>query len=381
MMLDSEIGASAARTAPVPPGEAPSRNRRGRRRVLMGGAVVLVVGAAAAVYALQNRAEPPPAVVSTLPTVAVERTDMVNVREVDGTLGYAGTYTVLGAKGRITWLPEAGDVIRRGDRVYGKDGVTVPLFYGATPFWRDLQQGRTGRDVLQLERNLEALGYGKYVTVDRTFTWATAQAVMAWQDDVNLPETGVFTLDTAVVQPGAIRVTDVKGLLGGDAGGTVLTASGLGRTVTVDLPVNDQGLAEKGAEVRVTLPGGKATTGRITSIGTVATAGATNAKSQTGEGTENATIPVSVTLDKASSAGRLDSAPATVGFSSTVHEDVLVVPVNALLASGEGAYSVNVRDASGAVRSVPVELGIFDGDKVEVKGDLEPGMNVEVART
>lgn len=378
-MLDSEIGASAARESPAPPGEAPPRRRR--RRVLMGGAVVLVVGAAAGVYALQGSGAPPPPAAPKLPTVPVVRADMVNVRNVDGTLGYAGTYTVLGAKGRITWLPDVGDVIRRGKRVYGADGVSVPLFYGSVPFWRDLRQGLKGRDVLQLERNLDALGYGDGMTVDRTFTWATAQAVMDWQDDLNLTETGVFKLDTAVVQAGPVRVTKINAILGGMAGGTILTGSGLERTVTVKLPVNDQSLAKKGAKVRVTLPGGKTTTGRITSVGTVATAGTTNAKSQTGEGTENATIPVHLTLNKAKSAGRLDSAPATVGFTSTVHKNVLAVPINALLASAEGEYSVNVREASGAVRSVPVKLGIFDGDKVEVSGDLTPGMNVEVSRT
>jgi len=182
-----------------------------------------------------------------------------------------------------------------------------------------------------------------------------------------------------VMQPGPIRVTKVQVILGGPANGTVFTASGTQREVTVDLAVNEaQGVARKGAKVRVTLPGGKKATGVITDVGTVATAGTTNSSSQTGQGTETATITVTATLDKSSSAGLLDGAPATVGFASTEHKNVLAVPINALLASADGEYSVNVVDATGAVRSVPVKIGIFDGDNVEVTGNLTPQMKVQV---
>ncbi|GLW10134.1 peptidoglycan-binding protein [Microtetraspora sp. NBRC 13810] len=376
-MLHSGIGVSTERKAP--PGDI-LRPRR-RRGLLLGGVALLVAGLAGGMYVLRGVESPPPPSGPALPTAPVVRTDMVDVRDVDGTLGYAGDFTVLGGGGRITWLPDPGDVIRRGERVYGVDGHAVPLFYGATPFWRDLRQGMSGRDVLQLERNLDALGYGDDMTVDRAFTWATARAVMDWQDDLNVPRTGVLGMDAAVVQPGPLRVTELNAVPGARADGVILTAGGTERVVTVHLPVNDQDIAGKGAAVRITLPGERTATGRITSVGSVATAGATNARSQTGEGTENATIPVHITLDRSSSAGGLDGAPVTVGFSSTVHEKVLAVPINALLASAEGDYSVKVVDSAGATRSVPVELGIFDGDRVEVRGALTPGMNVQVPRS
>jgi multidrug efflux pump subunit AcrA (membrane-fusion protein) len=133
--------------------------------------------------------------------------------------------------------------------------------------------------------------------------------------------------------------------------------------------------------MQVTLPGGKTTTGHISSVGTVATAGSANAQSQTGQGTENATIPIYITLDKPGSAGNLEGAPVTVGFSSAEHKNVLGVPINALLASAEGNYSVNVVNSAGAVQSVQVKLGVFDGDNVEVTGDLTPGMKVQVPRS
>lgn len=59
---------------------------------------------------------------------------------------------------------------------------------------------------------------------------------------------------------------------------------------------------------------------------------------------------------------------------------MLTVPINALLAAGSG-YRVIVVSAQGETRSVRVELGIFDGDDVEVKGDLREGMKVQVPRS
>ncbi|GAA4231050.1 peptidoglycan-binding protein [Actinomadura meridiana] len=377
-MLESKVDVPVRDEASPPP-----RRRRRRLWALLGGTAALAIGAAGAALALGGGSDTPARSASGLPTVAVVRTTMVRTSDVDGTLGFADTYTVLaGGKGRVTWLPRTGDVIERGERVYGLDGEKVPLVYGDTPFWRTFQQGMTkGKDVLELERNLDKLGYGDDMTVDRSFTWATAEALRDWQDDLGLPETGELDPDAVVVQPGAIRVTKLSVVLGAPAGGSVLTASSIRRVVTVNLPVSRQEVAVRGAKVRVTLPGGKTTTGRITTIGTTATAGTTNAQSQTGQGTENATIPVTITLDKAGGAADFDGAPATVGFTSTEHKNVLAVPINALMASAEGAYSVTVVDASGTVHSVPVKLGIYDGDRVEVSGDLQPGMKVQVPKS
>jgi peptidoglycan hydrolase-like protein with peptidoglycan-binding domain len=375
-MLDSEI------KAPVR-NEMPSSRRRHGLRMLLGGTVVVALGAAGGVYALQAGGGTATRNGSALPTVTVVRDDMTRTTDVDGTLSYADSYIVLaGGSGRITWLPEVGEVIRRGERAYGVDGYSVPLFYGSMPFWRSLQRGMSnGYDVLELERNLAALGYGDDLTVDRRFTWATAAAIKDWQDDLGVTKTGVLTPDDVVMQPGALRVTKLQAVPGAPAAGALFTASGTERQITVQLPVSDQVVAKIGAKVRISLPGGKTTTGHISSVGTVAAAGSTNAQSQTGEGTQNATIPVYITLDKASSAGDLDGSPATIGFTSTEHKNALAVPINALLASAEGTYSVNVVDSAGAIHSVPVRLGIFDGDKVEVSGNLTPGMKVQVPRS
>jgi peptidoglycan hydrolase-like protein with peptidoglycan-binding domain len=387
-MLESEAVTAEQQHRPEPerdPGPEPDEQQlpAGRRRrvwIVVGGVVVLAIGGASAVYVTQDGGGKPARQVSKLPTATVVRTDMVNTTEVDGTMGYAGKRTVLAeGSGRITWLPGVGSVLGRGDRVYGLNGHSVPLFYGSTPLWRELRTGMTdGDDVLVLERNLTALGYGSYLSVDRHFSAATASVVKDWQDDLGVKETGVVKLGDVVVQAGEIRVTKLDAVLGAPASGVVLTASGTERRITVDLPVSDQDLARKGAKVRVKLPGGKTAEGRVSAVGKVADAGDTNSKSQTGEGTQNATVPVYITLTGKRSAASLDGSPATVGFASTEHKNVLAVPVNALLAKANGNYVVKVVNAAGKVRTVPVELGIFQGDKVEVKGALSAGMKVQV---
>ena len=362
--------------------EAPSRRHRGVWPAVVAVAL-LAVGTVGTVHALRDDDRAAASTGTTLPTAPVTRTDLSSATRVDGSLGYGGAYTVLGSgSGRITWLPALGTVVVRGTAVYGVDGHPVPLFYGAMPFWRTLGAGTTsGNDVLELERNLTALGYGAGLTVDRTFTSATRSAVREWQDDRGVSRTGTVSPADVVMLPGPIRVTEVTAVPGGPAGGTVLTASGTTRQVTVKLPVSSQEVATKGAGVRIELPGGRSTTGHVSSVGTVATAEKTDARSQTGEGTESATITVSVTLDKPSDAGTLDGAPVTVGFTSVEHEDVLSVPVDALLAAADGTYSVNVVDDAGQVTSVPVELGIFDRDDVEVTGALTEGARVQVPRS
>ncbi|MEU4155240.1 peptidoglycan-binding protein [Actinoplanes sp. NPDC026670] len=315
-----------------------------------------------------------------LPTVFVQRTDLSAATRADGSLGYAGSFTVLGpGSGRITWLPAPGDVIGRGRAVFGVDGRAVPLLFGGTPFFRTLGSGVSrGSDVKILEQNLKTMGYGPDLTVDTRFTSATRAAIRRWQHDLGVTVTGTVSPKHVVVMPGPIRITSVDAVPSGPAAGRVLTASGTGRQVTVPLPVASQQLAKPGAPVGIELPGGTSTTGRVTEVGTVATAETTNARSQTGLSTESATITVRIGLDRPSDAGRLDGAPVTVAFTSEEHRDVLAVPVNALLAAADRGYTVEVVADDGTVTAVPVTLGIFDGDLVEVAGALTEGTKVQV---
>jgi hypothetical protein len=345
----------------------------------MAGVVVAALGAAVAAVALTTDAHPSAtASAPRVTTAGVVRTDLVDRTDVDGVLGYAHSRTVMGGGGTITWLPETGVVVRRGHQVYGVNGHPVPLFYGSIPLWRPLGSASHGRDVLELERNLAALGY--HLTVDEHFTWATGQAVRRWQHDRGMLRTGVVNPGDAVIAPGALRISAVRGALGGAAQGPVLTVTDTVRRVTVSLPATRQQLAKVGGKVRIDLPGRKSTTGRISTIGTLATAGAAGdgGPAQTGQGTQTATIPVEITLGHPKAAGRLDGAPVTVGFTSATRKGVLAVPVNALLAAADGTYAVEAVPGG----MIPVRLGLFADGKVEVSGTgLTEGMRVGVPKS
>lgn len=371
--------------------EPPATRAPGRRRrqVLTGTAVLVAAGCATAgLAALWQHDGKHEVQVPTLPTADVTRTDLAEQTQADGTLGYVHTYTLLGAgSGHLTWLPTQGDTMRRGQRVYGVDNRPVPLFYGSTPLWRPLRQGVSdGEDVRELKRNLAALGYddGGAMTIDDHFGAATAQAVEDWQSDRGVTTTGQVSPGDLAIEPGPIRISNVSANLSAPVGGgPLMTATDTARQVTVNLPVNEEEIAAEGAQVGIQLPGGKTTTGHISSIGTVASVGSNGSggQGQTGQGTQTATIPVSIDFDHPEAAGRFDGAPVTVTFSSGTHKAVLAVPVSALLANPDGSYSVRVV-SGGQRRRVPVTLGIFSGGQVEVSGPgLTEGMKVEVPRS
>ena len=311
-------------------------------------------------------------------SVAVSRTDLVARTEVDGTLGYAGQFSVSGQmQGTVTSVPKAGAVIERGQALYAVDNRPVTLLYGDLPAWRRLAAGVTdGPDVHQLEQNLVALGHATEADlgVDEKFTSATTAAVRRWQKAAGQDETGVVEPGQVVFLPGALRVAEVKAEKGSQAppGAPVLTGTSTSRVVQVDLDATKQSLAKVGEKVDVKLPDGRTTPGTITTVGNVA-----QSKGQ-GESTKRV-VAVTVTLDDPGVTGSVDQAPVKVGITSDSRKGVLAVPVNALLALAEGGYGVRVVDGTNAGRIVAVTPGLFARGMVEVSGDgLSEGARVEV---
>src|SRR5262249_53899814 len=185
-----------------------------------------------------------------------------------------------------------------------------------------------------LEQNLAALGYGDGLAVDETFSAATAAAVTAWQHDLGLAETGALGPGDAVVLPAAVRIASVAAQLGAPAQGSLLTVTRTTRSVTVNLPVAQQELASRGARVQVELPDGRLVPGTVASIGTAVTSGSGNGSGDgtgngNGSGNGSQTIAVTIRLTDQHAAGRLDSAPVRVHFTSDTRRGVLAVPVGA----------------------------------------------------
>jgi len=248
--------------------------------------------------------------------------------------------------------------------------------YGDRPAWRELTSGLEGEDVRQLQENLLELGFGgDALTASGTFDDPTIAAVKAWQASLGAPASGDIELGEIVFLPGAVRVAGHSVSTGDTvtAGFEVLTATSTDRVVTVDLAADEQALVTTGDKVEIDLPDGTRATGSVAAIGTVATAA--------GEGQGTPTVEVTIVLDDPAASGTVDQAPVDVLITTLSREDVLAVPVNALLALLEGGYAVEVVATDGTTSLVGVETGLFQDGWVEIEvpsGALSEGDQVLV---
>lgn len=280
-----------------------------------------------------------------------------------------------------TWLPEPGRIVGRGERLYAVDGQSTLLLYGATPASRAFEAGMTpGPDVAELNANLAALGYG-HLAGDQ-FSGATQAAIEAFQEKRGLAVTGKLLLGSVVFEPSAVRVTSVTPTAGGPVqAGPVLGVTSTRRIVVIQLDAAAQTSVRVGDTVEITLPNNSTTPGRVSFVGTVAT---TPPSSGQGGGSNSPTIEVNVTPDRPAATGRLDQAPVNVSITTETVRNVLVVPVNALLALAGGGYALEVIGTGGVHNLEPVRLGLFDDADglVQVTGSsVRAGQRVVVPAT
>jgi peptidoglycan hydrolase-like protein with peptidoglycan-binding domain len=392
--VPSADGERAPGTAPeraVPPAAPPSLpiGRPRRRRMLVVGVLVMVLaGAGAGGYVLL--ADRPSSTDATtaakaVTTATVTRANLVDTEQEDGSLGYDDQQTLRsGVQGVLTSLPDEGATVRRGQTLYRFDDQPVTLWYGTLPLYRPLVGGvDDGPDVKQLERNLDALGYGDGLTVDDHFTSGTTDAVKAWQADRGLEETGRVDATQVVFVGHAVRVGDHKAGVGDQVspGAPVTAISSTTRVATVDLAADIADIAHVGDKVDIELPSGRTVHGTITEVGKVATtpsptSGGSGSSGSSGE----ATITVTVRVDNPRGTGDLDQTPVKVDFVKQRKRGVLAVPVTALVALAEGGYAVEVSDpATNATHLVKVTTGLFASGQVEMRGaGLREGQRVVV---
>jgi hypothetical protein len=324
-----------------------------------------------------------------------------------------------------TWLPAVGQVIKQDQPVYSVSDEPVPLLYGSIAAYRAFYAGMSdGGDVGELTRDLITLGYGDGLVQSDHYSPATAAAVERWQKALGLPMTGEILLGEVVFEPGPIRVTSVTPSVGTSAGGgggggtagdgggsggggTVLTATGTTPVVTVDLGVDQEYLVKPGDAVSVVLPDGTTTVGgRVESVGTVATCSGTgstgtgstgtgaggspgggsdgqspcaSAGSNGGAGSNSSpTVTVTISLDSTPAGADLDQAPVNVNITAQTVDNVLAVPVSALLALAGGGFGVQVVTGDTG-HLVGVTTGMYSNTLVQVSGPgLTAGMRVEV---
>ncbi|MFV2009446.1 MULTISPECIES: efflux RND transporter periplasmic adaptor subunit [unclassified Micromonospora] len=352
-------------------------------------------------------------------TTEVVRMDISDARELVGTLGYGAARPVRGSSdGVLTWLPEQGSVIERGEQLYRVDDQPVLLFYGGTPLFRSLDQPNlVGRDVRVVADNLKALGYqigwqppvGSAVAVpaappsdqdgaaeptgesdaaaspdegdvaptpsggtaivrsgDAVLTPELISAIESWQRDRDAPATGVVQAGDVAVLRGEVRVGSVAALPGDSAATDIMSVTPTDKVITVRVEAGEATGMAPDASVTITLPDGAAAPGTVTAVGTVA-------EESEGPPGQGPTVDVTVVPDDPAVLGGLESAPVRVQFRTELREQVLAVPVGALLALAEGGYAVQLTD--GAL--IAVETGLFTKGMVEVTGaGLDEGLTV-----
>ncbi|WP_051798658.1 efflux RND transporter periplasmic adaptor subunit [Catenuloplanes japonicus] len=319
-------------------------------------ALLTVLAGGGVFVALRDR--PPaeaPLVMPSLTTVAVVRTDLVDKRLYAGTIGF-GTARVLKGTGEgvITKLPQIGTEVARGTELYRVDDKPVVVFYGDTPFFRPIDKpGIQGSDVFQLRRNLDALGYETWAADESLSDKPLMNALKRWQQKRGLAEPGTLKPGQVIVVGGPGRVSNLAAEPGAPASGPVVEVTSTTKVVTLPMSAAEAGSVSLKEAVTIALPDGREVKGTVTDISRTVL--------QAPDSTEPPKITVTVTPDEPPP---FDAAPVQVRFTMAAREQVLAVPVGALVALREGGYALQTPDGT----LIAVTTGVFAGGLVEVSG-------------
>ena len=376
-------------------------------------------------------AEQDVAVETTL--VAAEQRDLQRFDEWAGTLQPGPTSSV-GASGRgtLTRTVDEGTTIAAGDVVAEIDGTPVIALYGQVPQFRVLNiEAQPGADIAQLEENLVALGFDPNgaVTVDDTFTTATAELVLAWEQSLGLAtpdgtvdagqiafiagpsevtsrtpvgtqvNAGQQILGTVTIaesgfvaasvddegQPIELTLSIGDEVSGDDVaeGATVVEALIDPATATAGQPlyrweadlgsiqlaadVDEASTFEIGRTLQVELPDGQVVDASVTDLSDVA---------RSIQNGNNTTTVIDVTVQPDQPLESIFTAgPVTIRVETDRTDGAVLVPASALIALAEGGHAVEV-DGRGLIG---VELGAFDQGWVEIiDGSVDAGESVVV---
>lgn len=374
--MTAVLEASEQGQPPSDHGEGAQRHRGGRTAWWVAGLIAVTVALGGGGLAVMGAADPGDneAVKEKVATVPVERGTLAGTKTVPGVLDYAASRplaTQFG--GTVTAAAAAGAVVSRGEPLFHIDNIGVRLFLGNLPAWRAFESGMTkGPDVAQLEANLRALGFFDGEP-DEKFTWDTTAAIYDWQEATGQEETGRIDFGRVFFAPSEIRIAEHLAKVGDQVGpGTpVVQATGVVQEVTADLKLADQRLGVVGAAVEVQLPGGETTTGKIASVG--------QPTEREANGKTSVVVPLVITLDDPKAVAGIQRANVTLDVPSEVREDVLSVPIEALIALKDGQFGVEVVQKNGKVKPLPVTTGLFAGGRVEISGDgVSEGLDVVV---
>jgi peptidoglycan hydrolase-like protein with peptidoglycan-binding domain len=352
--------------------------RRWFRAPLVGIAAFAVIAGGIGLSLAGPRAVPNEDTPQTLTsTAAVTRGDVAIETRTAGALEFEGQASLFGGpSGIVTSLRSAGEVVSAGQPLYAVNAVPVLLLSGSLPAWRNFETGMgVGADVRQLEENLAAFGVFSG-TVDDEFTGKTAEAIRAWQKNVGMPTTGSLARTDIVFSSHPVRVAELKTQVGQQVGegSTIMTMSSTSKVVKVDLKVTQRGLAQINVPVAILLPDGQSVPGTVTDVGTAV-------ERTTKNGETNTVIPVSVTITDQETINGVDQGGVQVLFTTATSENVLTVPIEALVPISDSIFGVEVPDTAAAsgIRRVPVTVGVIGSGRAEISGKgIDAGVKVVV---
>jgi len=390
--------APEANAAAPPMPAAQTRPARRHRRVIAAATSVAAaggvsIGLVAAAAGSGHTGGPAAGNAGAAATAAVTYRTLTSQQQVNGTLGYSGSYSIVNrAAGTLTALPSPGRVVRQGQVLYRVDTGPVVLLYGSIPAYRALTEGDRGPDVRNLKADLVALGDATRASLNLSsgyFGAATVAAVKELQESLDVHRTGSLALGQVVFVPGPIRVTAMTSTRGtlAQPGAAVLQATSTSREVTVSLDAALEGDVKPGDQVTITLPNQRTTQGTVANVSKVATTGSSGSSSggsssgSSSGSSQSATVQVTITLRDPAATGTLDQAPVQVAIITATAPHVLTAPTTALLAQPGGGYGVEVIGPRNSRKILRVSVGLFDDAQglVQVSGPrLHAGQQVVV---
>ena len=351
-----------------------SRRRRGRGRWITAGVVVVVLLAGAAVaWRIGTNGDDAPATRS-LATARAVRTTLTQTVDASFTLvkqdvkpleaGTAGTVTSVALTTGKPVKALTALVTIDGEALYG-----IPSSY---PLYRNLAEGDDGSDVTALQKALAAAGYDPG-EADGEFGSGTADALVNWQADHSLDETGQLDLTRFVsYRPGAI-VDDVAVEVGDrvGAGGQLATLrppSSL--AAQADVSQLDVDRLQLGQRVTLTFDGldGGTATGKVDDIPDAAASSSGSAGSSTVVQYE-----VTVTVGKLP-AGAKAGMTGQASVITASRKNVVVVPSSAIGGTSANPTVQVVVDGSTVAR--PVVVGLVTTEGSEILTGLRAGEQV-----
>lgn len=359
-----------------------------RRRSFVVTVTVLGSAVAGAVLAIVLRGgAPAPTVAAPTPvsTASVVRTNLTTSVLTEGTLGFGSSTPVVNRlAGTYTALPSAGATIGFGQVLYRVDNQPVVLMQGAAPAWRSFVPGMTdGPDVTELQASLSALGdaTGLYSRPSGHFDSATVDAVDRWQRASGQPITGDITLGQIVFLPnpivvGAANVASGQPAMPGDTPYAVTTTA---RVVIVPLNPNLPAVTV-GEAVSIVLPTNATITGKVIGVGPAPPSGSQASAGSAGQ-SQGPSSMATVAPDDPSATGSGSGIAVQVSLTTQSVNNVLAVPISALLALAGGGYGIEVVASSGLHQLVGVTTGVFTGSQVQISGSgIQAGTKVVVAQ-